>query len=151
METKHQTTDPLKLIKESFTISDISVNLSIAISEMKIICEQRDYIVEGSFDELNNIDLQGSTLSSRKKLARKIYYFMKKKTRRTMTALLSVLRKRHLGDEYRISVKPSILEQQINALREKYKKLRSETEEVRLKFKEAKKLLKENKSVYDNK
>ena len=80
------------------------------------------------------------TLSSRKKLARKIYYFMKKRSRKTMSALLSFIRKRYLGEEYRVSIKPSLLEQEIVSMREKYKIAYKETEALRIELREKKKL-----------
>lgn len=151
METKNQNTNPLKHIKESFEINVVKTNLIAALEEIKTICAQREYVVTGSIDKMiTDINLENSTLSSRKKLARKIYFFMKKKSRRTMSALLSFIRKRYFTDEYRVSIKPSLIEQQVIALREKYKALKAETEAVRLKFKEAKVLFKEKKSIYEN-
>ena len=144
-------TDGLKEIKSSFSISSVNANLVAALNIIKTICEERDYIVDGSIDKIIiDINLHNSTLTSRKKLARKIYYFMKKKSRKTMSALLTFIRRRFLGEDYKISIKLSLIEQQIIALRTKYKGLRSETEEARLKYRKAKELFKEKKSVYDN-
>ena len=141
METTNKVNDGLKEIKSSFEISTVKTNLITALNEIKTICEQKEYVVEGSIDKMiSDINLENSTLSSRKKLARKIYYFTKKKSRKTMSALLSFIRKRFLGEEYRVSIKPSLLEQEIVALRESYKKMRQETEAVRLQLKEKKKL-----------
>lgn len=141
METTNQNTNPLKAIKESFETNTVKKNLDDALYEMKLICQQRDYIVEGSLDSLLYINLDNSTLSSRKKLSRKIYFFMKKQSRKTMSALLAFIRKRFLGEEYRVMIKPSLLEQEIIVLREQYKKMRLETEQTRISLKEKKKLL----------
>jgi hypothetical protein len=142
METTNQVNDGLKEIKSSFEISTVKTNLITALGEIKTICEQREYVVEGSIDNMiSDINLENSTLSSRKKLAKKIYYFQKKKSRKTMLALLSFVRKRFLGEEYRVSIKPSLLEQEIVTLRESYKKMCQETEVARLQLKEKKKLL----------
>jgi len=144
METTNQTNDGLKEIKSSFSISSVNTNLVAALNEIKTICEQNDYIVEGSIDKIiSDINFENSTLSSRKKLARKIYYFMKKKSRKTMSSLLSFIRKRYLGEEYRISIKPSLLEQEIVSIREKYKAFYKQTEAIRIELKEKKKLFNE--------
>ncbi len=151
METKNQSINPLKQIKETFTEQAVSQNLKSAIEKIKLICKEREYVVDGNLDEVfEKLNLNPSTLSSRKKLARKIYYFEKKQNLRTMRSLISFVKRRFIGDDLKISIKPSILEQQIVALREKYKTLRSETETARLKYKEAKVLFKQKKSVYDN-
>lgn len=141
METTNKINDGLKEIKTSFSISSVNTNLVAALNEIKEICKQKDYIVEGSIDKLiTDINFENSTLSSRKKLARKVYYFMKKKSRKTMSALLSFIRKRYLGEEHRVSIKPSLLEQEIVALREKYKAFYKQTEAIRIELKEKKKL-----------
>jgi hypothetical protein len=151
METKDQIGDSLKLIKETFTEEAVSQNLKSAIEKIKTICTQREYVVEGDLNLIfENVYFNPSTLSSRKKLARKIYYFEKKQNLRTIRTLLSFIRRRFTGDEFKVSVKPSALEQQIDVLRSKYKTLRSETEEARLKLKEAKILFNQKKSAYDN-
>jgi len=140
METTNKTNDGLKEIKSSFSISSVNTNLVAALNEIKTICQQKEYVIEGSIDKLADIDFANSTLSSRKKLARKIYFFSKKKSRKTMSALLSFIRKRYLGEEYRVSIKPSLLEQEIVAMREKYKVLYKEAEALRIELKEKKKL-----------
>lgn len=68
---------------------------------------------------------------------------MKKKSRKTMSSLLSFIRKRYLGEEYRISIKPSLLEQEIVSIREKYKAFYKQTEAIRIELKEKKKLFNE--------
>lgn len=151
METKNQTNNPLKEIKETFTEQAVSQNLKSAIEKIKSICKEREYVVDGNLDEVfEKLNLSTSTLSSRKKLARKIYYFEKKKSLRTIRSLISFVKRRFVGEDLKISIKPSILEQQIAELRESYKKLRAETEVARLKYKEAKVLFNQKKSVYDN-
>lgn len=151
METKHQTSDPLKLIKETFSEEAVSQHLKSAIEKIKTICAQREYVVDGDLELVfENVHFNPSTLSSRKKLARKIYYFEKKQSIRTIRSLLSFIKRRFVGEDFKVSVRPSVLEQQIDGLREKYKTLRAETEAARVKFKEAKILFKEKKSVYDN-
>ena len=140
METNNQNTDVLKQIKTSFESSAVKTNLTTALEEIKTICSQREYVVEGSIDKIiADINFEKSTLTSRKKLAKKIYFFTKKKSRKTITALLSFIRKSFLGEEYRVSVKPSLLEQEIISLREKYKKIFKETEETRIQLKAKKK------------
>jgi hypothetical protein len=140
METNNQNTDVLKQIKTSFESSALKTNLTTALEEIKTICSQREYVVEGSIDKIiSDINFENSTLTSRKKLAKKIYFFIKKKSRKTISALLSFVRKSFLGEEYRVSVKPSLLEQEIISLREKYKKLFKETEETRVQLKVKKK------------
>ena len=90
-----------------------------------------------------DINLESSTLSSKKKLARKIFYFMKKKSIRTMSALLGFIRKKFLGDEYKVVIKASTLEQEIAIAREKYRNLQKETEAARIIYREKKKLFNE--------
>ena len=141
METKTNSNDGLKEIKESFSNQTVKINLINALQDIKVICQQRDYVVEGSIDKIiMDINLDNSTLSSRKKLARKIYYFMKKKTIRTMGALLSFIRKRFMTDENKIVIKPSTLEQEITIAREKYRSLQKEVEAARVIYREKKKL-----------
>lgn len=141
METKNQMTDALKQVKSSFEINTIKENLNLALQEVKAICEKNEYVVEGSIDKIiTDLDLGSSTLTSRKKLAKKIYFFMKKKSRKTMSSLFSFIRKRFLGEEYRVSIKPSLLEQEIISLRDNYKKSLKETEQIRISLK-AKKML----------
>ncbi len=141
METKKQMPEGLKQVKESFEINVVKANLIIALEEAKTICLNKKYVVEGSIDKIiEDLDLEKSTLTSRKKLAKKIYFFQKKKSRKTMSSLFAFIRKRFLGEEYKVSVKPSILEQEIVVLREKYKKLFKETEQTRIEWKEKKKL-----------
>lgn len=142
METINKMNDGLKEIKSSFTVETVKSNLITALNEIKTICAKKEYVVEGSLDKIiSDINLENSTLSSRKKLARKIYFFMNKKTKRTMSALTSFVVKRFLSEEYKVKIKPSLLEQEIISLREGYKRMRQETEEARLQLKEKKKLL----------
>lgn len=144
METKKQMPEGLKKVKESFTINDLKSNLIIALVEAKILCESKSYVVEGSIDKMmSNINLENSTLTSRKKLAKKVYYFMKKKSLKTMSSLFSFIKNRFAEEEFKVKVKPSILEQEIVSLRENYKKLYKETEEIRIAWKEKKKILNE--------
>jgi len=151
MQTKHQTTDPLKLIKESFSEQAVTDHLNSAIEKIKTICAQREYVIDGSIEKLlENTKFNPSTLSSRKKLARKIYHFEKKQNLRTIRSLLSFMKRRFAGEDFKVSVKPSLLEQQIVTLREKYKSTRAEAEEARVKFKEAKVLFNQKKLSYDN-
>ncbi len=141
METKIQMTDDLKKIKSSFDVSTLKENLTTVLIEAKKICEERNYVTEGSIDEaMSNIKFENSTLTSRKKLAKKMYYFIKKKSLKTMSALFSFIKKTFLGNENKLSVKPSLLEQEIISLRKNYKKLYQETEAARIAFKEKKKL-----------
>lgn len=140
METNNQKVDALKQIKTSFESTAVKNNLTTALEKIKTICSQREYVIEGSIDQIiTDINFENSTLTSRKKLAKKIYLFTKKNSRKTITALLSFIRKGFLGEEYKISVKPSLLEQEIISLREQYKKLFKETEQTRIQLKAKKK------------
>lgn len=141
METKNQMNDGLKELKSSFEINAVKSNLVSSLQEIQIICKNKEYVVEGSLDKIiSDINLESSTLSSRKKLAKKIYYFTKKKSRKTMSALISFTVKRFLSEEYRVKIKLSLLEQEIISLRENYKKLQKESEASRIALKEKKKL-----------
>ena len=103
METKNQVSDELKKIKSSFEVNTVKENVIIALQEVKSICEQNKYVVEGSIDKIiSDINLESSTLTSRKKLVKKIYFFLKKKTRKTMTAFISFVVKRFMGEEYKV-------------------------------------------------
>ena len=55
-----------------------------------------------------------------------------------------------MGEEYRVIVKPSLIEQEIVSLREKYKTLYKETEDTRIAFKEKKKVFNEKQKNYEN-
>jgi hypothetical protein len=142
METKNQMNGGLKDLKSSFETNAVKSNLISSLQEIQTICKNKEYVVEGSLDKIiSDINLESSTLSSRKKLAKKIYYFTKKKSRKTMSALISFTVKRFLTEEYRVKIKLSLLEQEIISLRENYKKLYTESEVARIALKEKKKLL----------
>ena len=141
METKNQMNGGLKYLKSSFETNAVKSNLISSLQEIQTICKNKEYIVEGSLEKIiSDINLESSTLSSRKKLAKKIYYFTKKKSRKTMSALISFVVKRFLTEEYRVKIKLSLLEQEIISLRENYKKLYTESEAARIALKEKKKL-----------
>ena len=147
METKNQMNGGLKDLKSSFETNAVKSNLTSSIQEIQTICKNKKYVVEGSLDKIiSDINLESSTLSSRKKLAKKIYYFTKKKSRKTMSALISFTVKRFLApvelveNEYKVKIKLSLLEQEIISLRENYKKLYTESEAARIALKEKKKL-----------
>lgn len=144
---ENQNTNIYKDVKTTFAKEVVKENLIKALSEIKDICIQREYVVRGSVDNLmQEITLEDSTLSSRKKLARKIYYFMKKKSRRTISSLISFVKRSFLKAEYELSIKPSLLEQEIDKLRDEYKKKKEEVEALRISFKEKKKLFHEKKN-----
>ncbi len=151
METKKQMPEGLKKVKESFTINDVKSNLILALVEAKSICESKNYVVEGSIDKMmSNINLENSTLTSRKKLAKKVYYFMKKKSLKTMSSLFSFIKKRFVEEEFKVKVKPSVLEQEIVSLRESYRKLYAETEAIRIAWRDKKKVFNEKNKSNDN-
>lgn len=138
---ENQNLDTLKEVKTTFTAEALKENLNKALDEIKLLCEKREYVVRGSFDNIiDKINLDNSTLSYRKKLARKIYFFLKKKNRRTMSTLISFIKRRNLLGEYELSIKASVMEQEINKMREEYKKLTEEKEKLRIAFKEKKRL-----------
>ena len=140
MEVKVKNIDDLKEIKTSFGVDTVKSNTIKALQEVDAICKQKEYVVSGSIEKLiSELNLENTTLTARKKLAKKIYYFEKKKSLKTMTAMVSYVCKRFAGD-CKVTIKPSLLQQEIVTLRENYKKLYKETEEVRLKLKEKKKL-----------
>lgn len=147
METKNTMTDGLKEIKSSFEKNTVKANLIIALQEIKLIADKKDYVVDGSLDKIiSDINLENTTLCSRKKLAKKIYYFTKKKSLKTTSSLLSFVKK-IMGDEYRVIIKPSLLEQEIVTLRNSYKKLYTETEATRIAWKEKKKMFNEKNKI----
>lgn len=138
---ENQNLDTLKEVKTTFTAEALKENLNKALDEIKLLCEKREYVVRGSFDNIiDKINLDNSTLSYRKKLARKIYFFLKKKNRRTMSTLISFIKRRNLLGEHELSIKASVMEQEINKMREEYKKLTEEKEKLRIAFKEKKRL-----------
>ena len=138
---ENQNLDTLKEVKTTFTAEALKENLNKALDEIKLLCEKREYVVRGSFDNIiDKINLDNSTLSYRKKLARKIYFFLKKKNRTTMSTLISFIKRRNLLGEYELSIKASVMEQEINKMREEYKKLTEEKEKLRIAFKEKKRL-----------
>lgn len=139
MEIQNKNNDVLKEIKSSFQVDTVKGNLEFALQEANRICNEREYLITGPIDKIiSDINLENSTLTSRKKLAKKIYFFQKKKSLKTMSSLLSFIRKRFLGEDYRVSIRLSILEQEIITSREKYKKLLSETNIARIEYKQKK-------------
>lgn len=141
MKTKNQMNGGLKELKSSFETNAVKSNLISSLQEIQIICKNKEYAVEGSLEKIiSDINLESSTLNSRKKLAKKIYYFTKNKSRKTISSLLYFVRRRFLTDEHKVIVKPSLLEQEIITMRQVYKKMYFETEAARIALKGKKKL-----------
>lgn len=86
---------------------------------------------------LNRSELGNMSNNARKQLAKRIHFFDKKKSLRTMNSLFSVFFRKGLLED-KISIKPSKKEMEIKRLRDIYKIMRTKTEEARLAYKKEK-------------
>jgi hypothetical protein len=121
-----------------------------AVIEIKKRISEKNLVLEGDLSSIENIDLENATRSSKKKLANKIYFFMKANSRRKMNVLLAFVYKRFLKDEKKVQVLPSVEQQEVEKSRKEFKaqlKLMLETKD---KYKQLKKSFKEEGGVYEN-
>lgn len=132
-------------IREQFNYKQIENNFAQAMQLMSDIIKKNDYQVRINGElkaelpslTLNRAELGNMSKNARKQLAKRIHFFDKKQSLRTMNSLFSVFfRKRLLEDK--ISIKPSKKELEIKRLRDIYKIMRTKTEEARLAYKKEK-------------
>lgn len=128
----------------------IKQNLEKAIAEINKRIAEKNLVLEGELDSALNIDLENATRSSKKKLARKIHYFMVSSSRRKMNVLLAFIFKRFLKDEKKAVVKPSLKQQEIEKARKEFKKQLAVMFEKKTAYRELKKKFKEEGGVYEN-
>lgn len=132
-------------IREQFDCKEIENNFAEAIKLMDeiIFIEEYQVRVNGELtDGLPKITLNRSVLNNlsknaRKALAKRIHFYDKKKTLRTMNSLFSLFFRKGLLED-KVSVKPSKKEMEIKRLRDIYKIMRTKTEEARLAYKKEK-------------
>jgi hypothetical protein len=144
METKN------KNMGLDYSDQAIKTNLQNAVNEMKKIIEERGLVLEGDLNPIDGIELYHETKSSKKKLARKIHYFLKAKTRRKMNILLAFVFKRFLKDLKKAFVSISKEQQEIEKSREEFKKHLALMLAAKTQYKDLKKKYKEKGGIYEN-
>lgn len=132
-------------LREQFKSTQIEDNFANAIKLMDEVCFIEEYQVKVNgelIDGLSNLTLNKSVLSNlsknaRKNLAKRIHFFDKKQSLKSMNTLFSVFfRKGVLDDKY--SIKIGNKEVEINRLRDIYKIMKVKSEEARLAYKKEK-------------
>jgi len=129
--------------------NELEINLSLCILDIIEVCKKNKFVIESDGKEINTDDLMNLLpvnfefdklcKTRRKNLCTKMYFFMKKKSRRSMNALLYFITERVFeGRMKKIKIKPSKVEQEIIELRKKYKELKIQAEAARLVYKEKK-------------
>jgi hypothetical protein len=132
-------------IREQFSNKQIEHNFAEAIEFMDLLIFRNEYQVRvnGEYaDELPNITLNRGELgnlskNARKNLAKRIHFFDKKESLRSMNSLFNIFFKKSILED-KISIRPSKKELEIKRLRDIYKIMRSKTEEARLAYKKEK-------------
>lgn len=135
METK-------QILRQETSVAQITANFNNAIAIMNTIINENDYhlAIKGmpNFQiEGIKLDFSNTTKSGRKKLAKRIHFFDKKRTLKSMNSLFSVFRRFGVISET-IKISISGKEKEINRLRNIYKIMRAKTEEARLAYKKEK-------------
>lgn len=128
----------------------IKNQLNIAVNEIKKRISEKNLVVEGDLSQIENINLDNATKSSKKKLAKKIYYFLKSGTRRKMNAMIAFIYRRFLPGEKKVVILPSVEQQAIEKARKEFKEQVKIMLEKKTVYKNLKKEFKESGGVYDN-
>jgi len=132
-------------LREQFKSTQIENNFAEAIKLMDEICFMEEYQVRVNGElidgfpklTLNKSILRNLSKNACKNLAKRIHFFDKKRSLKSMNTLFSVFfRKGVLEDK--ISIKPSKKELEIKRLRDIYKIMKSKTEGARLAYKKEK-------------
>lgn len=126
----------------------IQNQLNTAIAEIKKRVTENNLIVEGDLSKLENLNFQDATRSSKKKLAKKIYYFLKAGTRRKMNAMLAFISRKFLSSEKKIVILPSLEQQAIEKARKDFKEQLKIMLEKKEEYKKLKQSYKEKGGMY---
>lgn len=133
-----------------YTNQAIQNQLNTAIAEIKKRVSQNNLVVEGDLSQLENLNFQDATRSSKKKLAKKIYYFLKAGTRRKMNVMLAFISRKFLASEKKIVVLPSLEQQAIESARKEFKAQLKIMLEKKEEYKKLKQAYKEKGGVYES-
>lgn len=133
-----------------YTNQAIQNQLNTAIVEIKKRVSQNNLVVEGDLSQLENLNFQDATRSSKKKLAKKIYYFLKAGTRRKMNAMLAFISRKFLASEKKIIILPSLEQQAIESARKEFKAQLKIMLEKKEEYKKLKQAYKEKGGVYES-
>lgn len=133
-----------------YTNQAIQNQLNTAIAEIKKRVSQNNLVVEGDLSQLENLNFQDATRSSKKKLAKKIYYFLKAGTRRKMNAMLAFISRKFLASEKKIIILPSLEQQAIESARKEFKAQLKIMLEKKEEYKKLKQAYKEKGGVYES-
>lgn len=126
-------------VRFQYTNQELNTNVAKAVELMNEVCEENDLIIKQGGETIDTIEmptLDFSDLSKnrRKKIAKRISFFLHNKSRRSMNILLHFLRTR-VQDMDKVYVEKSKKEQKIDSLRKEYKDLFAKTEAARVAFK----------------
>lgn len=133
-----ETTLNTKEVRVQLTNELLKKNLETCLKIGNELIEENDLIVQGTMPT-GEVDFSDLSKNARKKIAKRMSFLMRNKSRRSLNILLHFLKTRANAFTEKVYVEKSAKETEIDTLRDKYKKLRKETEEARLAFKEAKK------------
>jgi len=131
-------------LREQIKVSQLESNFKEAILEIENIIIDNEYTyaihsVDGDNGGLPYIKTDFSNLSrnARKNLAKRIHFFNKKRTLKSINVLFLVFRKLGVINA-KVTVSVSDKEKSINRLRTTYKIMKAKTEEARLAYKKEK-------------
>ena len=129
-------------IRAQFSVSQLKENLDNAITSINEIIENNNYVLTINGEEYTHIvnlnpNFEDLSKNARKNLAKRLHFFNKKKSLRTMNILFLVARKLGVIDE-KIYISISKKEKEIQRLGRIYKIMRAKTEEARLAYKKEK-------------
>ena len=129
-------------IREQISEKQLEENFYNAIDEINKIIIDNDYVLKiDGVEKLKitniNTDFHHLSKNAKKNLAKRLHFFNKKKTLRTINIMFWVFRKIRVIQEY-LKVSISRKEKEINKLRIINKIMRAKTEEARLVYKKEK-------------
>jgi len=137
------TLEKTREVKNQLTSELLNKNLSTCISLGNEMIKDNEFTInkgDGIISELivGEIDFTDLSRNARKKIAKRMSFFMHNKSRRSLDILFHFLKTRAGAFEEKVIINKSIREQNIDKLRYTYKELRMQAEKARVEFKEAK-------------
>lgn len=126
------------------TVTGLTATYFDSLNKIENKIKENDFILkingeQASTEQLQDIkiDLSKLTFTGRKKLAKRMDMYQKRRTLKAMNYMFHVLKKMGVITE-KVHVTTSLREQQIQAARKVYLKLREDAEVARLAYKELK-------------
>jgi len=126
-------------VRFQYTNEELNANVAKAVELMNEVCKENEFIIKKNGKQIGCIELPKLSFSHlsknrKKKIAKRISFFLHNKSRRSMNILLHFLKTR-VQDMDKIYVEKSKKEQKIDSLRKEYKDLLAKTEAARVAFK----------------